>query len=87
MKARVKPGNSYGWLPAGSVVEVEATELDRVPWCLEAVDDSAPLTADAPPVYPAQIDIPQPAPPIDQESVTAAAVTLPAAPTKKGKGK
>jgi len=40
VKAKVRPGNTYGAerLPAGSVVEVPASELALIPHCLVALD-------------------------------------------------
>jgi hypothetical protein len=38
IKARVKPGNKYGMATEGEIVEVEASELDLVPHCLESLD-------------------------------------------------
>jgi hypothetical protein len=40
IRAKVKEGNNYGGTaPAGTLVEVEESEIDRVPWCLERVGE------------------------------------------------
>lgn len=48
MRARVKEHHNYGGdAPAGTIVEVDASELERVPWCLEAVEDTVEEAAQA----------------------------------------
>jgi hypothetical protein len=89
MKARVKEGNSYGWLPPGTIVEVDESELDRVPWCLDAVADDVPLTGDLP--VPVAVDsIPDRSAAQDQEQKSAPSVPVAGsapAPVRKGKVK
>jgi len=47
VKARVRPGNKYGGEPAGSVVEVAAAEIKRVPHALISLDDEEKQRAEA----------------------------------------
>lgn len=44
MRVRVKEGNRYGAAVAGEILEVEAWEAERVPWCLEPVIDVEPAS-------------------------------------------
>lgn len=47
MRARVKQHHNYGGnAPAGTIVEVEQAELERVPWCLEAVEEAVEVAED-----------------------------------------
>ena len=47
VKARVRPFHTYGTSPAGSIVEVEAAELARVPYCLQSIEDEQKQAAKA----------------------------------------
>ena len=39
VKAKVRAGNRYGTATAGAIVEVDADELARVPWCLISIEE------------------------------------------------
>ena len=92
MRARVKEGNSYGWQPPGTIVEVEPEELARVPWCLEAVPDDvlagaapAPIVADEPLSQSPAVDLEQEsAPTVPVEDVSPSSDLAPAR-GKKGR--
>lgn len=46
--AKVREGNNYGGnAPAGTLLEVEDGECERVPWCLERVGDPSAWLAAA----------------------------------------
>lgn len=47
VKCRVLPGGNYGRSVPGTILEVEAEELARVPWALVSLDDEAKAAAQA----------------------------------------